>query len=952
MKNYYFLLIAVLLFTGVQAQIIDFPDPYFKSMLFMPYTAKDLGGQYTTIDANHNGEIEVSEALTISELALYPNGNRASSLVGIANFSNLKVLNCNGNNLSSLDVHTLSQLTELQCSGNNMVALNLTGLVNLKTLICGSNHFASYDCTGLPSLEVLDCSYNYNLASVNISGLSHLINVNCSYNHLTAIDFSGLSALKTLDCSYNSFTALNVSSVLTLENLYCNNCSNLTNLILGALPNLTELNCSASPVGSLNLSPVPNLHVLKCVMSSLTSLNVSPLANLTYLDCNSNGDAFTNLIGVSGLVNLTYLNCCQNNIAALDVSNLVNLVTLNICTIDITSLNVAALSNLREFSFFQTPITTMDLSNVAGNLTKLEYSVVPAYAVDLSTFPHLKNLLIISPTATEATALAGLNYLEDLQWNASALTSLDLSVCHSLKKIKIGGNSHLVYLNLKTGMPIEDGQISYNSSLINICANESDIIKVTSIQNHNNAAIQINSYCNFVPGGAYNAITGIAHFDGNDNGCDSADPFFNNVRIDIADDTTSGATFTGNSGTYTFYVQRPTITLTASVENPSFFNIEPVPAIINFPANDGSVQHQDFCITPNGVHPDLEITILPLGTARPGFDAHYKIIYRNKGNQTQSGNLTLGFNDAVLDFEYSSPTFSSQSNNYRTWNFTGLQPFETREVLMTLNTNSPTEVPPVNSGFLLNFTAAVNATATDETPTDNTFVLNQTVVNSLDPNNKTCLEGNAITPEMAGKYVHYIIRFENSGTANAANVVVKDVIDTSKFDISSLVPLNGSHPFVTRISDTNKIEFIFENIDLPFDDANNDGYVAFKIKTKPDLAIGDTFSNSANIYFDYNLPIITNTATTTIAALAVSDFEFENYFRISPNPANNILNIDFKKQIEVDSISIYNTLGQLVLVIPNAQKTSAVDVSGLKAGNYFIKISCDKGNSNVKFIKM
>jgi hypothetical protein len=35
------------------------------------------------------------------------------------------------------------------------------------------------------------------------------------------------------------------------------------------------------------------------------------------------------------------------------------------------------------------------------------------------------------------------------------------------------------------------------------------------------------------------------------------------------------------------------------------------------------------------------------------------------------------------------------------------------------------------------------------------------------------------------------------------------------------------------------VEFIFQGIQLPFDDANNDGYVVFKIKSKNTLAIGD-----------------------------------------------------------------------------------------------------------------
>ena len=191
------------------------------------------------------------------------------------------------------------------------------------------------------------------------------------------------------------------------------------------------------------------------------------------------------------------------------------------------------------------------------------------------------------------------------------------------------------------------------------------------------------------------------------------------------------------------------------------------------------------------------------------------------------------------------------------------------------------ETPAVNGGDILNYAANIVGLNTDETPDDNTFGLNQTVVNSFDPNDKTCLEGNTINPSMIGKYVHYKIRFENTGTFPAQNVVIKDLIDTTKFDLSTLQMTDASHNCFTRINNTNKVEFIFESINLPFDDANNDGYVVFKIKTKPTLTVNSTISNVANIYFDYNFPIVTNTATTTIAALSIQDFVFSNYFNIS-----------------------------------------------------------------------
>jgi uncharacterized repeat protein (TIGR01451 family) len=271
-----------------------------------------------------------------------------------------------------------------------------------------------------------------------------------------------------------------------------------------------------------------------------------------------------------------------------------------------------------------------------------------------------------------------------------------------------------------------------------------------------------------------------------------------------------------------------------------------------------------------------------------------------------------------------------------------------REISLSFNVNTPTDSPAVNGGDILNYTTTIIG-AQDETPTDNTSILNQIVVNSFDPNDKTCLEGTTITPSMVGKYVHYIIRFENTGTASAENIVVKDMIDTTRFDINSLVPQSSSHPFITKISNTNRVEFMFENINLPFDDANNDGYVVFKIKTKPTLVLGDTFSNTANIYFDYNFPIVTNTYTTTVAALGNQDFEFNSVFSLSPVPTKDRLTISTKQDVVMSSINIYNTLGQLVQV--NTNPSDTIDVSSLKTGSYFIKIVSDKGSATGKFVK-
>lgn len=446
-------------------------------------------------------------------------------------------------------------------------------------------------------------------------------------------------------------------------------------------------------------------------------------------------------------------------------------------------------------------------------------------------------------------------------------------------------------------------------------------------------------------------VQGHNKLDSDHNGCDGNDIPFSNLKMNISSGQDSKSYIANNTGNYTVTLKNGFHTITPVFEKPDYFNVVPASITVDFPSQT-SPFNGDFCIIPKGSHSDLEIAILPLTPARPGFDAKYKIVYSNKGNQQLSGTVSFDFMDYVADFIQSTPAFSNQSYNNLKWDFTNLKPFETKEITIVLKVNSPLETPSVNGGTILKYIAKISSPQTDETPANNTFLFDQIVVNSFDPNDKTCVEGNFISKTKVGDYVHYVIRFENTGTYAAQNIVVKDVIDGAKYDINTLAPLSGSHLFSTEISDSNKVEFKFENINLPFDDAHNDGYLAFKIKTKSTLTEGDTFGNSADIFFDYNSAITTNVPITEISkTLGKPDFPFNRYFVLYPNPVQETLNINAGIDIRLTSVQIYNSIGQLVRIVSNAENVHSVDVSALPSGNYFIKIVSDKGTSNAKFIK-
>lgn len=972
MKKYYLLFLFLGLLSN--AQIVNIPDANFKETLL---------NHYPPIDTNYDNEIQVSEALSVSELtlSLYTtidltgiesftnvtnldiNSSNYLTNIDLTNLINLQNLNCSFNhNLTSINLSNLSNLTSINVNYNDdLNQINFNGTTNLTTFVCTNTGISSFDFSQNSSLQTIDCSNNNSLNTLILTNLTNLQNLNCSDNYfLTNLDLSNLTSLQTVNCSSSGLTSITTTGANSI----------------------THLNCSNNFLTSLNVTGMSNLQVLNCSYNKqfnnigLTSLDLTGLTNLTQLNCGTNS---ISTLEVSQLTNLTSLYCERNLITSLTVAPLINLTNLNCAVNQISILDVSTLTSLQTLIFYQNLLTIIDLSNLI-NLNYLDTSNNPLNSLDVT---NLTQLMSLSCSGNNLTSLNLNNQteLQSLYCENNLLTTIDLSNCPLLRSIGLGGNL-FTSIDLSNLTASNDSTVSYalflgdspnleyvnfKNELVNLndlilimhvyecpnlsyfCTDESNIATIQEImQIQNQSTANVGSYCTFIPGGIHNTISGIATLDINNNGCDASDYQPDDLKITINDGTTSGATFS-NNGDYAFYTQAGSFTLTPQFENP-YFTVSPATVTLNFPTLDGSTQTQNFCITPNGVHNDVDVVLLPITPARPGFDATYQLTYKNKGNQTLSGTVNFSFDDAILDFITANPAVDSQVVNVLSWNYSNLLPFESRTIHFTLNVNAPTETPPVNIDDVLNLAVMIEPIVNDETPEDNVFNLNQIVVGSYDPNDKTCLEGDAILPEKVGDYLHYLIRFQNSGTAPAENVVVKDMIDTNKFDLASFQLTATSHPQVTRITG-NKVEFIFENIQLPAEQDNepaSHGYIAFKIRTKNNLVLGNSVSNTADIYFDYNFPIITNTATTTIVALGVDEFENASVV-MTPNPVKDHLSISADDVIT--SIQMYDVQGRLITTQLNNSNTFNLDMNQQSLGIYFVKVITEKGVKVEKIIK-
>jgi uncharacterized repeat protein (TIGR01451 family) len=640
-----------------------------------------------------------------------------------------------------------------------------------------------------------------------------------------------------------------------------------------------------------------------------------------------------------------------NDDGEIQVSEALVIGTLDLNNSSISSLiGIGAFLNLTNLSFRNNMVTNIDFINSLINLNWFDGAQNQIQTVNFTTnngfnYFDVSNNLITSVSSLE------LIYIGESLMNNNLITQLDLSKILLSGTLHSYNNNPLVSIDLKNNY-IEDVNViggMTNPTLQFVCvddAQETAVDQYLMISGMTN--IVVNSYCTFTPGGNYNTIIGQVLFDLNSNGCDATDLQQPNIRININDGANQGATFTNNSGNYDLYTQVGSFVLTPNIENPTWFNFSPATVTIPFANSNNNTTTQNFCISANGIHPDLEIVIAPITPARPGFDALYQIVYKNKGNQTLSQLYGVNFfyNQNLMDFVSATTAPATTGSGSLSWSYSNLLPFESRSIYVTLNINTPTDVNyPVNIGDILQFTTSILPIAGDETTTDNTFLYNQTVVGSYDPNDITCIEGTSVAPSLIGEYLHYVINFENTGTAEAENVVVKATIDTTKFNLNSLQLLNTSHPSYVKITG-NIVEFIFENIAL---DTGGHGNILLKIRSNGTLQSGDNVSNRGDIFFDYNAPIDTGIANTVFQSLNNSAFEKDNSVVIFPNPTQSIINV--KSENSIKSIQLYDVQGRLLQTKLTEENSTSIDISDKSNGIYFLKITSDKGIKVERIVK-
>ncbi len=224
------------------------------------------------------------------------------------------------------------------------------------------------------------------------------------------------------------------------------------------------------------------------------------------------------------------------------------------------------------------------------------------------------------------------------------------------------------------------------------------------------------------------------------------------------------------------------------------------------------------------------------------------------------------------------------------------------------------------------------------------------IFNSYDPNQKT------VSPTGLGAdhiiegstALEYTLDFQNTGNDTAYIVRVMDTLP-SYLDPATIRKGVSSHQCQMEIIGKNVISFTFYNINLPDSGANqlrSNGFVKFRIKQKTNNAMGTVIDNKVSIYFDYNPPIVTNTATVRIGELRITGIEsiYANKLlqvNAFPNPFKDktTIKIEGERFAQLE-LKVFDISGRLVKQqLAYNTDDFIIDKQGFNSGSYIFEIS-------------
>jgi hypothetical protein len=438
-------------------------------------------------------------------------------------------------------------------------------------------------------------------------------------------------------------------------------------------------------------------------------------------------------------------------------------------------------------------------------------------------------------------------------------------------------------------------------------------------------------------------ISGYVYEDNNNNGIkDIGEPGFSGQRVYIG----PYSALTTSSGFYYIVVPRNPYTISYFIPSslagfthtsPSVINLVPIVGVTGYPNNNFGINDT---IPINNLCADL----VPVTNVSPLGPIWYRLYVNNTGTTVMSGTATMYYDPRYV-YNSSSPAGVHDGVGHSiTFTFSGLAAHSFTTYFIRFN--NPITLVAGDAVFNVAFVDAA-AGITEIEYACNMDTLHQLVEASWDPNDKSVSPigvgaGGQISDNTK---LDYTIRFQNTGTAAAVNIVLIDTISPN-LDLETFELRATSHDVRTQI-EGRTLKFFYDDIMLPdstSDPEGSNGFVAYSINTIPFSTEGTVINNTADIYFDLNVPVRTNTTLNTITyKLSIENIDNNIHFNAYPNPFDSYINFSMDGLSNSNAqIVIYDIEGKKVaeknFVAQNTFTKIQIETSQLTGASYIYQL--------------
>lgn len=724
------------------------------------------------------------------------------------------------------------------------------GVLNAKSIIV-----ANRGITDLSGIEVfindtlLYC--NNNLLTTIPALPPSLRQLRCFANQLTSLPALP-STLTQLICFSNQLTALPVLPP-SLVRLHCG--ANLLSSI-PSLPNtLDDFNCSMNQISAL--PPLPNsIKYLICGYNQLTNLPNLPW-QLFQFDCSYNQITSLPTLPPS----LKYLACSFNQLPSLPVLP-ISLETLTCFNNQITSLPplppslvFLSCSSNQLSSLPGLPASLINMG-VQNNLL----TALPALPTGLKTFYCMNNQLTSLPPFPDS--------LEIINFAENQISSIP-EIPPALRELTCRDNpiSCLPELNQITQLIFSNTQVSCLPSygLLQSSTPAFNGFPVCDVFNPNGCEVFWN-------------IEGTAFFD-TDSNCiiGTNDVPIKNQKISLyKNGLLDQQAYTNSKGDYDFDTESTGNYITVYSTNAVPFYVAcPLSGayLDTLTTTDSMKYDRNFGL--NCLGTDLAATSIYCDPPRPGSIRTVKIqagdyagFFGSVCAQGINGTVNITLSGPAQFHSVPAWGIQPSSVNVNVITYT-IADFGTIDYDSSFNINIAVSIL-ANLGSQINISVAISTNSPETNYSNNLISESFTVVGSFDPNDKSVYPDSTL--DISGdRWLTYTIRFQNTGTASAEHIYITDTL-SHLLDRSSFELLSFSHEPLTQIFPSGLLRFNYPHINLPDSNSNepeSHGYVKFRIKAKAGMMPGNIIQNTANIFFDFNAPVITNTTENLIINCAL-----------------------------------------------------------------------------------